>query len=75
MQTSGSAIGLFTCFGMLLGCVLGVFFFFFFRAAEPQHVIFANEMLDSEIYNIIVSEGGLLKKKKGSIIKYWLQKW
>lgn len=50
MQTSVSAICRFTCFGMLLGC-------FSFHADEPLHVIFVNEMLDTEIYNIIVSEG------------------
>lgn len=32
---------------------------FFSRAAEPQRVIFADEMLDSEIYSIIVSKGVL----------------
>lgn len=40
--------------------------FFFLRAAEPQRVVFTNEMLDSEIYNIIVSEGVVERKRKGA---------
>lgn len=48
------------CFGHLpvymLWNAVGLFFS---RAAEPQRVIFADEMLDSEIYSIIVSKGVL----------------